>query len=272
MTLGPAEIEYLHQLVRQNAAIVLDSERKRQAEQRLLELVNQYGCASLVDYTGRDLGESLCVVHRKLVDAMSNNETWFFRDFHPFAMLTHTVIPELLRKRERDQEISIWSAGCATGQEPFSIAMALRDHFPSDLDSFSILGTDLCPRVLEQAQQAMYRQKQVNRGLPVRLLTRYFVQHGLRWQLSMEVRRMVRFRRFDLREAWTEIPAMHVVFLRNVLGSFERQAQKKLLEQAHGILRAGGFLFLGNGESTEGLSDAFEALAEGTSVVYRARS
>ena len=136
---------------------------------------------------------------------MTNNETWFFRDANCFAALTGLVIPRMMERRARERKLDIWSAACSSGQEPYSVAMAIREQFNLPGWSFSILGTDFCTTILERARSGLYRQMEVNRGLPVTLLTRYFKQQGLHWQLKPEILSMVRLQFLNLAEAWSSI-------------------------------------------------------------------
>ncbi len=194
MSLAPLDFAYLQTLVKNHTAIVIDSGKEYLAETRLAPLVNEHGCASLQEFMGRLRRETFSGMHRDVLDAMTNNETWFFRDAHPFAALTEVVIPELMKRRTSQRGIAIWSAACSSGQEPYSIAMALRENFDIGAWKFPILATDFSQSMLERARSGVFRQMEVNRGLPARLLTRYFVQQGLHWQLKPELRNMVNFR------------------------------------------------------------------------------
>lgn len=270
MSIAPLDFEYLRTLVKNHTAIVLDSGKEYLAETRLAPLVNEQGCGSLQELMGLLRRESFGGLHRKVLDAMTNNETWFFRDAHPFAALTATVIPQLMKQRLAGREISIWSAACSSGQEPYSIAMALRENFNLTEWKFSILGTDFSDTMLERAKGAVYRQMEMNRGLPAKLLTRYFVQHGLHWQLKREIVDMVNFRFLNLAEAWgTVVPRCDVVFLRNVLIYFDIVTRKAILGRMRRVLAPDGFLFLGCAETTLNLDSEFERVPTGNYACYR---
>jgi len=272
MSLAPIDFEYLRTLVKHHTAIVLDSGKEYLAETRLAPLVSELGCASLKEFLGLLRREQFSGLHRRVLDAMTNNETWFFRDAHPFTALVDVIVPELLKARSQQREITIWSAACSTGQEPYSIAMALREHFNLPGWKFTILATDFSATALQRAQAGFYRQMEVNRGLPARLLTRYFVQQGLHWQLRPEILDSVSFRFLNLAEPWgAAIPPSEIVFLRNVLIYFDVEMRKQILRRVRQVLAPGGYLFLGCAETTLNLDGGFERVQAGSYVCYKAK-
>ncbi len=270
MNVATVDFEYLRTLVKDHTAIVIDADKEYLAETRLAPLVSEQGCASLQEFLRRLRCASFSGLHRKVLDAMTNNETWFFRDAHPFTALTGTLIPALMKKREAGREISIWSAACSSGQEPYSIAMAVRENFNLPGWRFSILATDFSATMLQRAKTGLYRQMEVNRGLPAKLLVRYFVQEGLHWQLKPEVLGMVSFRFLNLAEPWGNlVPAADIVFLRNVLIYFDVETRKAILQRVRRVLAPDGFLFLGCAETTLNLDAEFERVQAGSYVCYQ---
>jgi chemotaxis protein methyltransferase CheR len=270
MSLAPLDFEYLRTLVKRHTAIVVDPGKEYLAETRLASLVSEHGCASLQDLLARLRRDSFGGLHRQVLDAMTNNETWFFRDAHPFAALTGAIIPELMRRRAARREIAIWSAACSSGQEPYSIAMALRENFNLANWKFTITATDYCSTVLERARTGVYRQMEVNRGLSAQLLTRYFTQQGLHWQLKPEVRGVVSFRHLNLAEPWGNVvPPADVVFLRNVLIYFDVEMRKAILARVRRVLAPDGYLLLGCAETTLNLDSEFERVPAGNYVCYK---
>ena len=211
-------------------------------------------------------------LHRKVLDAMTNNETWFFRDCNCFAALTGFVLPELMKRRACERKIAIWSAACSSGQEPYSIAMtAARGIQPAGLDLFHS-GHRLLQHYPGAGQGRVYRQMEVNRGLPAKLLTRYFAQQGLHWQLKPEILSMVTLRFLNLAEPWTDvIPSADIVFLRNVLIYFDLETRKEILARVRRMLRPDGFLFLGCAETTLNLDAAFQLVPAKNYVCYKLR-
>ncbi len=271
MSLAPLDFDYLRRLVKTHAAIVIDPAKAYLVENRLAPLAHQHGCASLPDFLHLLQSRAFGALHREAVAAMANNETWFFRDSTPFTALSQHILPRLLSTRPRDHVFSIWSAACSTGQEPYSIAMLLCQSHPSLARRVSILGTDLCETALAYASRASYRQMEVNRGLPSALLTHYFVQRGLSWQLKPEIAAMVSFRALNLSAPWPAMPPMDIIFLRNVLIYFDTATRRHVLERIHRTLRPDGFLFLGAAETPRDFDQAFEPLEAGTYLCYQPR-
>lgn len=209
-------------------------------------------------------------VEQQLVEAMTTNETSFFRDLHPFEALRSTIVPELIRLQSVRRTLNIWSAACSTGQEAYSIAMLLREHFP-ELAAWkvSILGTDLSDEVLEKARAASFSQIEINRGLPAVFVAKYFRRDGVQWQLAPQVRGMATFSKFNLIERWPAMPSMDVVFLRNVLIYFSPDSKKRILARLRRVMAPHATLFLGAAETTMGLDDAFARVQLNNSVFYR---
>jgi chemotaxis protein methyltransferase CheR len=270
MGISVPEFEYLRKLLRDNAAIVLDADKQYLAESRLAPLINREGFSSvqtmLAQMRVRPSGE----LHRKVLDAMTNNETWFFRDGDPFEALQTTLMAELLQKRERERKLTIWSAAASSGQEAYSVGMMIRERFPGLLAwNLEILATDISAQILQRAEQGRYSQLEVNRGLPIRLLTKYFEQRGIEWEISVAVRRMITFRLMNLAEPWVNIPQTDIMFLRNVMIYFDVETKRKILARAARILAPDGYLFLGCAETTLNLSDEFERVQCGKMFCYR---
>ena len=270
MSLAAVEFDYLRALVKDHTAIVLDRGKEYLAETRLAPLVGEQGCASVQELLGVLRRQSFNGLHRKVLDAMTNNETWFFRDANCFAALTQQVLPELIQRRAAERRLTLWSAACSSGQEPYSVAMAIRENFPLPGWAFSIQGTDFCSTILERARSGIYRQMEVNRGLPARLLTRYFTPHGLHWQLKPEILSMVQLQFLNLAEPWAhKVPPADIVFLRNVLIYFDMPTRKQILGRVRQVLRPDGYLFLGCAETTLNLDDAFQIVQAGNYVCYK---
>lgn len=270
MSLAAVEFDYLRTLVKNHTAIVLDAGKEYLAETRLASLVTEQGCTSVQELLGVLRRQSFNGLHRKVLDAMTNNETWFFRDVNCFAALTGFVLPQMMKLRASQRQLSIWSAACSSGQEPYSIAMAIVEQFHLPGWSFAILGTDFCSTILERARSGLYRQMEVNRGLPTKLLTRYFRQQGLHWQLKPEILAMVKLEFLNLSEPWGDtVPPVDIVFLRNVLIYFDVETRKAILARVRRVLRRDGYLVLGCAETTLNLDDNFRVVQAGNYVCYQ---
>ncbi len=272
MTLAAAEFDYVRKLVHDQSAIVLEASKGYLVESRLTPLVRKAGCGSLSELVARLRTSKDKGLHREVVEAMTTNETSFFRDRHPFDALRDLVLPELITARAAEKRISIWSAASSTGQEAYSIAMLLKEDFPQ-LASWNlrILGTDLNEEVLAKARAGRYGQIEMNRGLAAPLLLKYFSRDGLNWMISGDLRRMVEFQQMNLATPWPVMPRIDVVFLRNVLIYFDAETKKRILANVRGILRPGGRLFLGGAETTINLDDAYERVQHDKATIYRLR-
>jgi chemotaxis protein methyltransferase CheR len=204
---------------------------------------------------------------------MTTNETSFFRDVHPFEALRRTLLPELIDRRRAARRLTIWSAACSTGQEPYSVAMLLREHFPETAQwSVRIFATDLAQEVLERARAGVFTQLEVNRGLPAPLLVRYFRQDGTDWQITPEIRDMVQFEEMNLIEPWPALPDFDVVLLRNVLIYFDGESKQRVLRNLRQVLRPDGVLLMGGAETTLNLDDAYERLPIDRAGCFRLRA
>jgi chemotaxis protein methyltransferase CheR len=269
MSIEPVEFDYLRRLVKDFSAIDIDADKEYLADLRLSPLLPDQGCRSVQELLRQLRGTTFSGLHRKVVDAMTNNETWFFRDCHPFTALGDEIIPELMKKRATERRLSIWSAACSSGQEPYSIAMLLRDKFMVPNWSFSIKATDISTPILERAKSGVYTQMEVNRGLPAPLLAKHFRKIGTQWELNYAVREMVSFEPINLSQPWPNVSPVDIVFLRNVLIYFELDVRKRILEQVRKVLRRDGYLFLGGAETTLNLDSKFERIQFGKYACYR---
>ena len=270
MSLATADFDYLRTLVKSHTAIVLDAGKEYLAETRLAPLLGEQNCTSVQELLTLLRRQNFNGLHRKVLDAMTNNETWFFRDANCFAALTGTVLPQMMKLRASERRLAIWSAASSSGQEPYSIAMALCEQFNLPGWTYRIHATDYSNAILERARSGIYRQMEVNRGLPAKLLTRYFENHGLQWQLKPEIRSMVHFQFLNLAEAWNDsVPPVDIVFLRNVLIYFDVETRKTILARVRRVLRSDGYLFLGCAETTLNLDANFKVVQLGNYVCYQ---
>lgn len=269
MEVAHSDFDYLRNLVRQHTAIVIDADKEYLAEARLSSVAFQEGISSVAELIGHLRSQSFNGLHRKVLDAMTNNETWFFRDIAPFEALRQTVIPELLTRRSECRQLSFWSAASSSGQEAYTIAMLLKEDFNLAGWSSSILGTDISSAILERAKAGRYSQLEVNRGLPAKYLPKYFSRVEQDWQVVDELKRMANFRQMNLAEPWPALPAFDVVFLRNVLIYFDLNEKREILRKVRNVLRPDGYLFLGGAETTLNLDDSFERLTWERTCYYR---
>ena len=265
MTVSASDLEYLRDLVYRCSAIVLDATRGYLVEQRLGELAHREsldGFAAVIRAARAAPGGAL---ETKVVEAMTTNETSFFRDGHPFATLEREVAPKLMAARS-DRRLEIWSAACSTGQEPYSIAMSLK-HSSVARGTVRITATDLSTEVIEKARLGVFSQLEVNRGLPAPMLSKYFVKKGTDFQASDALRSMIDFRVQNLLAPYSG--RYDVVFLRNVLIYFDLATKRAILRRVREVLRPDGYLFLGGSETTLNVDPSFQVVAHGKTLCYR---
>jgi chemotaxis protein methyltransferase CheR len=265
-----ADFNYIRDLVRDQSALTLEAGKEYLLESRLDPLARLEGFSSYADLVRRLRGEPFTDLHQKVVEAMTNNETTFFRDARVFGMLATSILPALIAARSAERSLNIWCAACSTGQEPYSVAMLLHEHRPS-LEGWKIriVATDISRDVLVRARGGRYSQIEINRGLPATKLVKYFAQHGSTWELAPEIRRMVEFRELNLIKSWESLPAVQLILMRNVLIYFDVAAKKAILEKVGHVLDPRGYLLLGGAETTTNLAQSFEPVSLGGAVCFR---
>lgn len=264
-----SEFNYLQAFMREFSAIVLEPGKEYLVESRLMPLAYNEGLRTVGELLVRLRQEKSELLRGKILDAMTNNETWFFRDYYPFEALRQEIIPALMASRATTRSLRFWSAAASSGQEPYSIAMLLKEKFAFPNWKFSILATDICSAVRARAAEGRYSQMEINRGLPATMLTKYFVRLGLDWMIAPSVREMVEFQACNLAEPWPDLPRMDVVFLRNVMIYFDVAIRKQILSRLRSVLQPDGVLFLGCAETTLNIDAGFERIPFQKTVYYR---
>ncbi len=270
LSLDAPSFAYVCKLVHEHSAIALESNKEYLVESRLTPIATRRGLGSIRELVAQLRDRPYSAAHAEVVEAMTTNETSFFRDLHPFEALKTEVLPDLIAARAARRSLSIWSAACSSGQEPATIAMLLLENFPQLRDwRVEILATDLSQEMLDRAQAGEYTQMEVNRGLPSQLLVKYFARQGLRWQLKPEVRRLLRFSKMNLARPWPAMPTMDVIFMRNVLIYFTPETKRSILANVRKQLAADGSLFLGGAETTLGIDATWRRMNHGKTSSYR---
>lgn len=261
--------DYIRSLIREKSAIVLEPHKAYLVESRLLPVARQNSLESIVHLVAmmRRPGSQRLV--QQVVEAMTTNETSFFRDVHPFDSLRLKILPELVQKRSAERTLTIWSNACSSGQEVYTIAMLIKEHFPQLIGwKLRLIASDLSTQILDKAKSGVFNQTEVNRGLPLPLLLKYFQKSGLNWQIKEELRRMIEFRVLNLVEPFPVLPPVDIVFLRNVLIYFTPETKREILNRVSKTMRKDGFLFLGGAETTMNLDVGFQRIQAGKSVCY----
>ncbi len=258
----PLDYDYLRGILKQRSGLDLSADKQYLVESRLVPLARKAGLAGIPELVQKMKGsaESLTT---EVVEAMTTNETFFFRDKIPFDHLRDTILPALLQSRANRKSLRIWSAACSTGQEPYSIAMCLKEK-AAQLAGWrvEIVGTDLSQEVLEKSRAGIYSQFEVQRGLPIQLLVKYFVQVGELWQLNSEIRGMVQYRQLNLLQDFSSLGKFDVVFCRNVLIYFDQETKTQIFERIAKVIEPDGMLMLGAAESVVGITNAFRPVPD----------
>jgi chemotaxis protein methyltransferase CheR len=253
----PLDFEYLRKFLKDRSGLDLAPDKQYLVESRLIPLARKAGLSGISDLVQRlkSGAEALTV---DVVEAMTTNETFFFRDKTPFEHLRDTVIPALVQARAARRTLRIWCAAGSTGQEPYSIAMCLKEYGAA-LTGWrtEIIATDLSNEVLEKSRAGLYSQFEVQRGLPIQLLIKYFKQVGELWQINADIRAMVQHRQLNLLQDFSHLGTFDVVFCRNVLIYFDQETKVGIFMRLAKRMEADGFLALGAAETVVGLTDTF---------------
>jgi chemotaxis protein methyltransferase CheR len=261
--MSPAEYDYLRQFLKTRSGLVLSNEKQYLIESRLLPVARKAGLQSIAALVAKLKEPRETVLAEAVVEAMTTNESFFYRDKTPFDHFTQVMIPELMKSRASQKKIRIWCAAASTGQEPYTLAMCIKE-MESKLAGwrFEILGTDISNEVLDRAKSGTYTQFEVQRGLPIQLLLKYFVQQGESWTISQQLRSMVQWKKFNLLESFASLGQFDIVFCRNVLIYFDQPTKADVLSRISKVMTPDGFLVLGAAETVVGLSDSFKPMPD----------
>jgi chemotaxis protein methyltransferase CheR len=259
----PADFDFLRKLLRDRSGLVLSAEKQYLAESRLLPVARRKGLASLAELIAQLRTQPAGQLSTDVVEAMTTNETFFFRDKVPFDNFRDLIVPAMIAARTREKRIRIWCAAASTGQEPYSLAMALKELGPAVAGfRIEIIATDLSGEVLERAKSGLYSQFEVQRGLPIQLLLKYFKQTGDQWQIAADIRSMVQFRTLNLLNDFSPLGTFDVVFCRNVLIYFDQETKIGVFNRIARQVPDDGYLVLGAAETVVGLTNAFKPVPE----------
>jgi chemotaxis protein methyltransferase CheR len=259
----PLEYDYLRRLLKERSGLVLSQDKQYLVESRLMPVARRAGLGSLSDLVHNLKRPSAGPLIVDVVEAMTTNETFFFRDRVPFDHVRDAIVPALLQARALQKRIRIWCAAASSGQEPYSLAMCFKEMGFKEMGAslagwrIEILATDISAEVLEKAKSGVYSQFEVQRGLPIQLLIKYFTQVGDCWQLSPEIKAMVQFRPFNLLNDFAPLGMFDLVFCRNVLIYFDQESKVAVLDRLARQIDPDGYLVLGAAETVVGLTERF---------------
>ena len=273
--ISPTEYEDFRQFLEDACGILLGENKHYLVQSRLGKMVVDTGMESLGDLVDKLRREgSGGPLREQVIEAMTTNETFWFRDNHPFKILSEHILPDCVQRKQRS--LRIWSAACSTGQEPYSTSITVQEYLskkPGSLSDVQIIATDISPAVLENAKTGYYDAMAVARGLPADIKDRFFVrdeQHWQeRWQVRADVRKRVRFTQGNLLASYSALGRFDVIFCRNVLIYFSSESKIDILKRMADILNPGGYLFLGASEAITQYSDSFDMVRCNPGVVYK---
>lgn len=268
--ISPEDQAFLATLLRERSGLSITSERSHLVERRLEPVASRHGFKDVAELVRglRQATETLC---RTVTDAMTINDTSFFRDEEPFDCFREIMLPNFAKARRRKKTIRIWCAAASTGQEAYSLAMIL-DGLPQFAGwTVDIIGTDINAEIVERARDGIYSQFEVQRGLPSRMLAKHFQQHGEELRLSNAIRKRVQFRVFNLLDSYAGLDTFDVIFCRNVLMYFDQQSKQDVLKRLSDALAPDGYLVLGSAETVMGLGKNFKAMANAPGIYMKTR-
>ncbi len=256
------DFELLSKILKERSGLVLSEEKVYLLESRLTPIARKKGMETLDDLINEIRLRRKEDLLREITDAMTTNESFFFRDNTPFDLFKNDVMPGIIKSRSSGRRLRIWCAAASTGQEPYSLAIILSE-MEARLAGWNIeiIGTDLSQSVLDKAKAGIYSQFEVQRGLPIKLLMKYFTQAGEMWQISEKIRKMVTYKPYNLLDSFSSLGSFDVIFCRNVLIYFHQDTKKLVLDRLRGQMPVDGTLFLGAAETVLGLTDKFKPVS-----------
>ena len=259
----PLDYDYLRKLLKGRSGLTLSADKQYLVESRLLPVARRIGVEGLGGLVQKLKSPGNEPLITEVVEAMTTNESFFFRDKIPFDHFRNVIMPALLRARANERQIRIWCAAASTGQEPYSLAICLKEMASQIVGwRIEILGTDLSNEVLEKAKAGIYSQFEVQRGLPIQMLVKYFAQVGETWQIAPELRAMVQYKSLNLLNNFSQLGSFDVIFCRNVLIYFDQETKIDVFDRLASLMPTDGFLILGAAETVVGLTDAFKPLPD----------
>jgi chemotaxis protein methyltransferase CheR len=257
----PLDYDFLRKLLKERSGLDLSADKQYLVESRLIPLARRAGLPGIAELVAK-IRTGAAALTSEVVEAMTTNETFFFRDKIPFDHLREAILPALVQARASRRSLRIWCAASSTGQEPYSIAMCVKEFAGLSGWRVEIVATDLSQEVLEKSKAGLYSQFEVQRGLPIQMLVKHFTQTGELWQLNADIRAMVQHRQLNLLQDFSHLGTFDVIFCRNVLIYFDQETKVSIFERMSRMLEPDGVLALGAAETVVGISDAFKPYPE----------
>lgn len=271
--ISPQDYDNFRRYLEEHSGIVLGENKHYLVTSRLSRLMREFDIEDFKTLMRQLINERKSKLHEQIVDAMTTNETLWFRDGYPFEVLKQIILPELSTKRL--PQLRIWSAACSSGQEAYSISITLQEYLSSRPGSLpagtQIIGTDISASILREANTALYDNMSLIRGMSDERRQRYFLQHGDKWEVRPEIKQRASFREMNLLSSYSALGRFDIVFCRNVLIYFSSKLKSDILNRIAKTMNPGGYLFLGGSESPTSYTDAFDLVRTPQGVVYRVR-
>ncbi len=270
MPIQPSDFKYISEFIKNASGIVLQPGKEYLVENRLEILSRNLKLENIETLVKKLQQATSSDLSQKVIDALTTNETSFFRDKHPFESLKKAILPDIIKKRSAIKQINIWCAASSSGQEPYTIAMVLKEmSYLLENWKINFIASDISEEMLERCRQGIYTQMEVGRGLPPNLLPKFFSRHQNSWQVKPDLRKMIDFRSFNLCKQWPFMPSMDIIFLRHVLVYFNDSMKKEIFGKVRRLLKPDGFLFVGSGDNPEILDKNFIRKEFSTSACYK---
>lgn len=270
MACSDSDYTYLRELVLAQSANMIDPSRNALFDTKLNSIARMAGASNLEDFVNLLRSDRPAHLHRAVAEAMTINETSFFRDVKPFELLRETILPRLVESRRDERRLRIWSAASSTGQEAYSLAMLITEHLPQIAHwDVKIIGTDISRQVMEYARKGRFRRLEVNRGLPARMLLKYMTRDDEEWEVQAKIRAMCEFQCANLCAPLPKLAVFDLVLLRNVLLYFSQEDRSAVFRDVHRQMAPDGYLLLGNAEQAEESTNLFEVEFSSSSYFYR---
>jgi chemotaxis protein methyltransferase CheR len=262
MTISPADFDFMADLLKKQSGLIITKDKVYLLESRLLPLARRQGLPGLNELIALVRGGKDATIAKAVNEAMTTNESFFFRDVKPFQLFETETLPHLLKTRAAQKSFRIWSAAASNGQEPYTLAMILKQHEAKMKDwKIEIIGTDLSNEVLAKAKSGIYSQFEVQRGLPIQYLMKYFTKTNEAWQINEAIRNMVQYKPLNLLQPFNMLGTMDVIFCRNVLIYFDQPTKAEVLGRMAKQLTKDGVLYLGGAETVVGVTERFKPVA-----------
>ncbi|MFH1301267.1 MAG: protein-glutamate O-methyltransferase CheR [Planctomycetota bacterium] len=268
--MSPEDYKYITKFLLDTTGLSLGENKEYLLEARLIPIAQAHGMNGIQDLVLSLRSRLDKNLEKEIMEAMTTNESSFFRDRRPFDELKTAILPDIIADRKMTQKLRIWCAACSNGQEPYSIVMVLREHFPELANwNIQIMATDLCTKALNRAEMGVYSQFEVQRGLPVQLLMKYFEQCEQGWKIKKDSGVSIQWKHLNLLEDFQHLGMFDIVFCRNVLIYFEPEMKRNILDRVRNQMNASGVLLLGAAETVLGISDSYSKLSGCQSAIYQ---